>query len=178
MTKAARLVLQDCRRALQELQSAEPADGGDEPLGSEWRCRWVTVLALLRAVGHVLDKVDTTSNPRLYEASSRAYEQLKASRPEPAIFWGFIEEERNVVLKEYAFRVGARIWSVGGVVSLTGYELSTGRSVQAVVGPYGGAQLNFFSMGPFAGRSQTHVAEEAVEWWQEYLDRLDYECQI
>jgi hypothetical protein len=129
----------------------------------------------LRAVGHVLHKVDASSTPKLREANQRAYEHLRRTHPEPAIYWGFIEEERNVVLKEYAFRVGMRATGTA-VSSMWAREPATGTSVEATVGPYGGAQLNFFATGPFAGRSQSHVAAEAVEWWQQYLDSIDAEA--
>jgi hypothetical protein len=48
MTQHARVVLSDCNDAISDLT----ADLGE----ATWRRRWVTVLTLLRAVGHVLDR--------------------------------------------------------------------------------------------------------------------------
>lgn len=50
MTLCARAVLEDCRAALAEFGHASDQDVK--------RRRWVALLALLRAVGHVLEKVD------------------------------------------------------------------------------------------------------------------------
>ena len=82
----ARAVLADCDQALEELKVAR-----QETL----RRRWLTMVALLRAVGHVLDKVDGATSPALRTVINQRYAALKASRPDPAIFWHFIEEERN-----------------------------------------------------------------------------------
>jgi hypothetical protein len=41
----------------------------------------------------------------LREAVDAAYAQLKATRPEHRIYWEFIEEERNNLLKVYEFGV-------------------------------------------------------------------------
>jgi hypothetical protein len=46
----ARDVLSDCKQALEDFDAA-----GATPY---WRTRWTAVVALLRAVGHVLHKID------------------------------------------------------------------------------------------------------------------------
>ena len=62
----------------------------------------MAALALVRAVGHVLDKMDANENgPR--PGLEVAYAKWKANRDEHRIFWEFIEEERNNILKEYTF---------------------------------------------------------------------------
>ena len=48
MTQHARTVLDDCRLALQLLE--------EETDPQRWRIHWVAALALVRAVGHVLDR--------------------------------------------------------------------------------------------------------------------------
>ena len=50
MTTAARRVLDDCKFILAKLE--------DEKDDQQWRIHWVAVVTLLRAVGHVLTKVD------------------------------------------------------------------------------------------------------------------------
>ena len=91
----ARVVIDDCRVAIETLDECE--------FGPEWRRSWVTVVALPRAVGHVLQKVDARTDARMAEVIRQQYESLKRSKPEPAIYWAFIEGERNNVLKEYQF---------------------------------------------------------------------------
>src|SRR5262245_46128563 len=98
MTTAARAVLADCRGALAEL-----VDGLE---GATWRRRWITVVVLLRAVGHVLESVDGATSPRHQAANSRWWNSLKSSRPKPEIFWLFIFEERNAIVKEYQINAG------------------------------------------------------------------------
>jgi hypothetical protein len=53
MTARARLVLEDCKLALQLLENETDL--------RRWRLHWVSAIALIRAVGHVLDKVDGKS---------------------------------------------------------------------------------------------------------------------
>lgn len=92
-TIAARRVLRDCHFALQELQAAAE--------GREWRLRWVTVITLLRAVGHVLGKVDGERSTYLAAAIKSHWTRVKAAPGGHVIFHDFIERERNTILKEY-----------------------------------------------------------------------------
>src|SRR5262245_54359762 len=93
MTARARVVLEDCRAQLAALDYGLP--------GPEWRRAWVATVALLRAVGHVLEKVDGKSSPGMARAVKAEFARLKRERGENKIFWDFIERERNNVLKEY-----------------------------------------------------------------------------
>ena len=96
MTMAARRVLQDCHVALDMLEEEED--------GERWRVLWAGAMALLRAVGHVLRNVDG-ENPVVGEAVDAAYRRWKHARSENAIFWEFVNEARNNILKEYRFDV-------------------------------------------------------------------------
>jgi hypothetical protein len=146
MTRAARVVLDDCRGALAELT--------DRAQGATWRRRWVTVIALLRIVGHVLKRVDAPTNPALRAAVDQAWRELNRSKPVPQILWGFIEEERNNILKEY--RIGA------------------GHDVTVYVGADRPADYRYVvNAGPYQGRLQTEVVSEAIAWWEGYLDAVD-----
>lgn len=108
VTEKARLVLADCEDELRELAGAHEAGAH--------RRRWFGCLALLRAVGHVLDKVDGTNDAQLAPIIAVHYENLKATRP--AIFWDFIEDERNLVIKTYSMRARRRA-SAAGARTLT-----------------------------------------------------------
>jgi hypothetical protein len=95
-------------------------------MGTElWRPHWAGLVALLRSVGHVLDKVDGATDPRLRHAIDAAWKELSDSKPEPKIFWEFIEAERNNVLKTYTFSVGVGVTVRPGTVYL---ELATGET--------------------------------------------------
>src|SRR5688500_15276332 len=91
----ARQVLEDCKLALQH------ADLAINP--EDLRIRWAALVMLLRAVGHVLDKVDGRGSPRLRDAIDRRWQLWRDDRVGYSIFCDFIEEERNNVLKAYAF---------------------------------------------------------------------------
>jgi hypothetical protein len=160
MTTAARAVLLDCEAALDDLRTGAT--------GLLWRTRWVAAVALLRTVGHVLDKVDGERNPELRAAITSAYAELKQTRPEPKIFWEFIEEERNNVLKIYQFGVQQNVTVRPGAPWT---NLGTGES-----GSIGGGPTTYEHLvrgGPFAGQDPRDVVGQAIEWWREYLDDID-----
>ena len=94
MTEApkARLVLQDAMYVREKLET--------ETGKIEWRLYWILAVVLLRAVGHVLYKVDGAANPKVRELSQSMHKSWKTD-PEHSIFRDFIEHERNNILKEY-----------------------------------------------------------------------------
>lgn len=96
MTATARWVLRDCEAALDMLEHEE-----DE---QRWRVLWAGAVTLLRTVGHALHKVDGADN-RVRRAADAAWSRWKRDRSKHAVFWEFIEKERNNVLKEYRLGV-------------------------------------------------------------------------
>lgn len=153
---SARMVLQDCEAALGDLRAGAT--------GLVWRTRWVAVVTLLRMVGHVLDKVDGARAPRLRSAIDAAYQELKAKRPEPLIFWEFIDKERNNLLKTYEFGVQQNVILRPGGVWL---NLRTGESGADPSGPT--TYEDLVREGLFAGQDPRAVVAEAIEWWKDYL---------
>ena len=96
MTTEARRVLGDCESALNMLE--------DEKDERRWRVLWAGAIALLRTVGHVLRNADGTEASVGSEADA-AWARWKRDRRSNAIFWEFIEKERNNILKVYRFSV-------------------------------------------------------------------------
>lgn len=145
----AREVLADCKHALDLLQ--------DESDPNTFRVLWVAGIALARAVGHVLQKVDGESDNHLKQAVASAYTSWKANRASNSIFWDFIEEERNQVLKQY------EIGFFGGPVDvLAESELHT-------------LDDNLFcplADGAFAGEDCRDVLEQAINWWELQLAEI------
>lgn len=154
MTSSARDALEDCRGAVANL-----VDGVQ---GREWRRRWILAIVLLRAVGHVLDKVDGPRSPAYRTAIDAWWSNLKTSKPDPAIFWQLIEEERNSILKEYLTTAGQ-----GATVQLASNRQSEGQGANPTVHHY------TFNSGAFQGRDQRDVLGEAIAWWEEQLDSID-----
>jgi hypothetical protein len=160
MTLKASDVLADCERLLSEF------DGNlQKPI---WRAQWVGLVALLRAVGHVLAKVDVKASVAARVAIDEAWSGLQRTKPEPRIFWQFIETERNNVLKAYAFAPGVNVTlRLGAVWS----NVATGESGSSPGGP--ASYEPFMSCGPFKGREPTDLCREAIDFWREYLDGIE-----
>lgn len=135
----------DCVSILFHFQNSDIVDG-DEEL-PEWRLHWVSGLALLRTVGHVLAKVDARVSPDHAETVNNMWAKLKADRQSSAIFWDFIEEERNNLLKTYSF----------------GAKLSLGED---------GYFIEFAD-----GQDAFQLFREAVYWWRHNLELLEKELQ-
>ena len=96
VTIAARRVLNDCEAVLDMLE--------DEEHEQRWRILWVAAMALVRSVGHVLRNVDR-EDPQAQPLIDVAWDRWHAERSANEIFWEFIENERNNILKEYQFSV-------------------------------------------------------------------------
>lgn len=160
MTTAARDALEDCWGALEEL-----ADGIQ---GRVWRRRWVTAVVLLRAVGHVLDKVDARRDDAYRRAIDLWWAKMKSSKPDPVIFWAFIDEERNFIVKEYRTRAGQ-----GVAVRLSGVEINLRTGEQKIDPPLSRTYHYTINSGPFAGREQRELIAEAISWWETQLNNID-----
>ena len=163
----ARQVLNDCRWAIgaySEVTSGEPL-----------RVNWVSVITLLRAVGHVLRKVDAAHDPSVSHAAAEVWDEWNRTRPEPKIFWEFIESERNSVVKQYEF-------GFERTISSTPPRGKAGFRMKADLLSVEGGPLplqdlpNLASQikdGPFIGRSELEVAWEALQWWDHVLDGIE-----
>ena len=66
-----------------------------------FRVLWVAGIALIRTVGHVLQKVDSKESSAVKTAVELIYYQWKSEKLNNTIFWDFIELERNQILKQY-----------------------------------------------------------------------------
>jgi|CXWL01.1.fsa_nt_gi hypothetical protein len=169
MTKSARIVLQDVEHAIDKHSNALGAE--------EFRVSWFGIVSLLRAVGHVLDKVDGQRSPELSAAIEQKWKSLQASKPLPDIFWGFIEPERNNFLKTYEHSV-MRTFEIpmkneddsrSSITMRTDIGRSQGMG-------FSDEPFNLESViesGPFKGLHEKSVARLAVTWWREYLDEID-----
>ena len=149
----AQIVLEDCRQALQLTEDARSEQ--------EFRVHWVALVALLRAVGHVLDKVDAPSSPALRGSVDERWNEWRLNRDEHRIFWEFIEAERNSVLKAYEFGVQP------GDVSVVAQQ------------PQGIRVFNLDECifkplldGPFEGEDGRDVAHDAISWWESQLTKI------
>lgn len=149
----AELVLEDCRKALELLEETR-----DE---QTFRVLWVALIALLRAVGHVLQKVDGAEDEALGRVVASRWKVWLSEREKHRLFWNFIEAERNSVLKMY--EIGVQPGDVRtAVIHSESARLFT--LDECIFKP--------LLDGPFAGEDGRDVAREAIDWWKEQLSMI------
>lgn len=162
MTIAARRILYDLQYALHN---------HEKDLQSEaFRVSWFSIVALLRSIGHVLDKVDSKQSMEMKSAISTMWKKTQSTKPNPAIFWEFIDSERNRFLKEYSHSIDRTV----DLYHMDGHYLAT----EDVGHTQGWSALDTpvssqISNGVFSGRNELDVAWEAWHWWSSYLDEID-----
>ncbi|MBN9244289.1 MAG: hypothetical protein J0I98_16000 [Mesorhizobium sp.] len=164
MTYFARTVLGDCRIALEMLDLEADND--------RWRVHWAGAVALIRAVGHVLDKVDGQQSS-VKAAARAAFARWKSDDPEHVIFREFIEAERNNILKRYESKVHP-LSDVPVAIILTLVDPKTGENKQ--VGMDELLDENIFKPmveGYGEGNDARDIYREAIAWWERELDAID-----
>ena len=159
----AREVLADCEQALADFQAAG--------LTPYWRTRWTGLVALLRAVGYVLKDIDAKQDDYLKKASDDAWYKLKSSKPDPLIFYGFIDLERHNVV--HLYRIGARLNTE--IVPGSGRLSFYGESQQGLIGST--SYKSSILSGVFSGRDAIEVCREAIGFWKDYLDKVEAAAQ-
>jgi len=168
VTHAARIVLADCRIALDLLEDQE-----DE---GRWRVHWVGAAALIRAVGHVLDKVDGQA-PVLKTIARAAFQRWKSDDPAHAIFRDFIDAERNNILKEYQSKVFPNS-DVPVAIMVTAVNPQTGETIQLPIAEIIPDNLYKPLLESFGeGEDARAVYAEAIAWWERELDAIDAACE-
>lgn len=163
---AAREVLSRCEYILNGLRQ--------EPTGIAWEVKFSAALALLRSVGHVLKKTDSPTSSALKNEIDRWWKEIMANKSKHPIFWEFVEQERNLILKENQVRAGqsAMIFLQG--VSATG--IAAGQEP-----PPAPTQTNtpkaiysyHMNEGPFIGRDPRDLIEDAIRWWHEQIINIE-----
>jgi hypothetical protein len=164
VTKQAREVLRDCEYALSDFEASANTN--------YQRTRWVGLITLLRAVGHVLHNVDEpAAGPETRKRMQSMWERLRSSKPEPLIYWQFIAAERNDTIKRYAIRSAVNI-----TVTPDTARLEFGPVVAGAASGFGYAPttIDFFMReGPFKDRDLRELGRDAIAFWREYLDTID-----
>ncbi|MET2829796.1 hypothetical protein [Mesorhizobium shangrilense] len=166
MTFRARNVLDDCRVGLSMLE--------DETDVRRWRVHWAASVALIRAVGHVLDKVDG-EDPIIKQAASAAFKQWKGADPRHEIFREFIERERNNLLKEYRSDVHPDA-EVALAFEFSAQPASGGVPVRyAQIAEIDENIYRPFLGGAWEGIDARDVLSDAIEWWDGELTAIELE---
>ena len=147
------VVLDDCRSALEAVDAARSEQ--------EFRVRWVALVALLRAVGHVLDKVDGASTPSFRSAVDARWKEWQRDRSKHSPFWDFIEAERNSVLKTYESGVAAGDVQVAVTTDVAPAAFTLDERL-----------FKPLEDGPFAGEDGRDAARGAISWWENELSKV------
>ena len=164
MTDNARKVMADCEIALELLES-------EQDLG-RLRVHWAGAMALVRAVGHVLDKVDGR-NLTLRPLVDAAYSRWKADRSSNQIFWNFIHKERNNILKKYQLNTHPHE-EIDAVVMPAAEHVGTGEASQAQQAFSIGENLYRPILDGYGDSDDARdVYREALEWWRSELTVLE-----
>jgi hypothetical protein len=170
MTCTARNVLKDCRRALIMMEGEKDFE--------TWRILWAGAIALIRAVGHVLDKVDGV-DPILKSIAKESFLKWKTDEKH-LIFPQFIEMERNNLLKEYSTNVHpleeVRMALDVVLAPLEGNEKPKTVTLQDIFN-LGENIYRPMLEGPWIGDDCRDVYKEAIEWWEQELDLIDREVE-
>jgi hypothetical protein len=151
--------LDDCKAAFEMLE-------GETRNTAKLRIYWTACVVLLRTVGHVLAKIDAQRDPRIHAAIAAAWDGWKRNRNDHAIFWDFVERERNAVLKEYEFSIEQAL----GLAYTADGKIETDETGDWLV-----EELDYFWMkGPaFDLWDSRDVMVEALGWWEDQLSKIE-----
>src|SRR5690349_17857149 len=69
----------------------------------DWRAEFIVAITTLRAVGHVLHKVDCKRYPEIAQHVQVRFQRWKLGKGDDELFVHFIEDARNMLLKTYQF---------------------------------------------------------------------------
>jgi hypothetical protein len=125
--------------------------------GPAWIVLWAGTLALLRSVGHVLEK---DPDPFIKRAQDAWWRKLKATKPEPMIFWAFIHEDRNSLLKEAEITAQQNVTVDGAVITVRG---PLGAAMCEEARPPHAVYTFPMTVAPYEGRASREVIKEAIE---------------
>ena len=159
MVNHVKQVLKDCRHAFELLQMETKTD--------TFRVLWVAGVALARAVGHVLQKVDSKNDESTRNAIAKVYKSWKTNYEENSIFWDFIEDERNQVLKQY--EMGFISGPINVLVDNESGENEIFNLDENLYCP--------LAKGKFASEDCRDVLEEAIKWWENQFKIIEDEIK-
>ena len=160
-----REVLECCEYLLTELRS--------KPKGIAWQAKLRATIALLRSVGHTLES-ESKANKFFETAVKQWWTYIKKSKPKPEIFWQFIENDRNLILKKGKLRARQS----AGIITLPGAAVTAVVAGQVPPPPpppqYAKAIYSYrMNDGPFSGRDPHDLVEEAILWWRKELEAIE-----
>jgi hypothetical protein len=163
----AETVLQDCKHSIWAYDINLQAE--------ELRIKWVSIISLLRAVGHVLLKVDTTKDEKLKKIIICKFKEIDRQKEQNMIYHEFIKKERDRFLKEYDHGFIRLVGPKPGIRKGVYSSFDVSRNRGAVVEPRESDEIvSYLSSGPYQGKYERDIAKMAYEWWQEVIDDIKH----
>lgn len=156
MTVTARKVLADLEAAHHILELETDAQ--------RFRITWVAAMALCRSVGHALEKVDSKISLSYKNAINDKWELWKSEEEQNKIFYLFIENERNAVLKEY---------EVGFMSGRAAYLVLPDETASSLPDEL----FCPLTDGPYAWEDCRDVLAMAISWWHIQLREIDWNSE-
>jgi hypothetical protein len=138
----------------------------DEPRQVEWRLHWILAVVLLRAVGHVLDKVDGAASPPCARLCAISIEAGPATLPIRNL------SPLHQTRAEQHHQGNEFGMTEGPVPIMAALQRHDGFDVvrQALI------EENIYrpmSEGEYEGEDGRTLIDEAIEWWRIQLDEVD-----
>jgi len=137
----------------------------ENPTGEAWEAQFSAAIALLRSVGNVLHKQKTK---KWWDDLTRTKET------DHAIFWKFVDDERNLILKEGHLRAGQ-----SAMVFLQGVSAAGVAGGQTPIAPTVAATApkptHHYHVhdGVFIGRDPRDLIDAAIIWWHTELHSIE-----
>lgn len=157
MELRAEVVLTDCRRTIENLEAERSPE--------LFRIWLVAAFALVRAVGHVLHKIDGEGSEEIRLAVKKFWDEWKKGEGEHRIFKDFIEHERNAILKTYEFNFDP---DPRPIPFTDGKEVFQLENEDLFYVPA--------DWGPYAGEDVRELLGQACDWWSRQLARVKDEA--
>lgn len=168
MNLLSKKALKDCKFACWELANAE--EKNDIQI---IKLRWFTCLALLRSIGHIIDKADKENNKKY----KHIFEDYHRKKKNDDIFKNFIEKERNLILKEYIDYIKEEKKEVVESFTLVDEEgncIVDENGNRLVSEPCNLVTKYFNKSDGFAkGKLLHQIVEMGIEWWENYIKELE-----
>lgn len=160
LTALAREILAGCDQLFDELNK----ETFDEPI---WRLRWFSFVALLRAVGHVVEHENRKIRSMGFEQLFNEVNDLwLRDNKDKLIAKQFICDTRNNMLKEFNFK------KIGN--EPCNFMTESGKTLISERGDYfTGSTVVYVGEGSLRGKSIYTLFNEAKIFWIKYLNAID-----
>jgi len=131
---------------------------------------WISAITSLRAVGHVLSKIDAVNNPEIADTVNQWWTGIKKEKASPKnnIFFDFIDRERNDTIKEFSIHFDKDY--LDGVAIIDEADKATFLTELT-------DELLYIPMvdGPYKDEDIRDLISESIHWWYHQFQEMKLE---